>query len=117
MKKTNHIFIFLFSALIIGGCSKERIEQQVQVSEYESMNNYFDSKKQDEQEIEIIGKRRIGSKFRVGPPFVEKPQAANVSQDQTAPSRNHDQAAQQGFDGAARGKAGTFPKCKQGVDE
>ena len=55
MKNSKRIFIFLFSALIIGGCSKERIEQieETQLVNYESMNNYYDSKKQDEQEFII----------------------------------------------------------------
>jgi len=55
MKKSNSIFIFLFTAIIICSCSKERIEQveETQLNEYESMNNYFDSKKQEEQEFVI----------------------------------------------------------------
>ena len=31
-------------------------------------------KKKDEQDIEIVGKRRIISQFRIGQPFVENPQ-------------------------------------------
>lgn len=52
----------IFSALLplmmlfIGGCSKERIEtleEEKQLNEYQSINNYFIIKKQDEQEFII----------------------------------------------------------------
>ena len=59
MKTSNHS-ISLFVILIVTGtlffvsCSKERVEtKEQQMNEYQSMNNYFDSKKQDEQEFVI----------------------------------------------------------------
>jgi hypothetical protein len=55
MKTTNFLFAFLFVTATLSSCSKERVEQlkETQISEYESINNYFDSKKQDEQEFII----------------------------------------------------------------
>jgi hypothetical protein len=61
MKKSKLVLNVMLLALIIGisflsSCSKERIEteeEETQMNDYESMNNYYDSKKQDEQEFTI----------------------------------------------------------------
>jgi hypothetical protein len=61
MKNSKHFFNVIFLALILiisffSSCSKERIESQEeeeQLNDYQSMNNYYDSKKQDEQEFTI----------------------------------------------------------------
>ncbi len=58
--KTSGTIISLFVLTVISGallfvsCSKERTEsKEEQLNEYQSMNNYYDSKKQDEQEFVI----------------------------------------------------------------
>ena len=59
MKKSRFILSFISAAIIFNvaltiGCSKERVEpKEEQLNNYESMNNYFDSKKQEEQEFII----------------------------------------------------------------
>ncbi|HOU97283.1 MAG TPA: hypothetical protein PLP65_00380 [Bacteroidales bacterium] len=42
-----------FSSFFFVQCSKDRIEQKQQINEYEPINNYFDTKKQEEQEFVI----------------------------------------------------------------
>ncbi len=41
------------SSLAFVQCSKDRIEEKQQMNEYEPINNYFDNKKQDEQEFVV----------------------------------------------------------------
>ena len=61
MKKINFAnriiyFFFIFSICLFASCSKERIksqEEDQQLNDYQSMNNYYDSKKQPEQEFTI----------------------------------------------------------------
>lgn len=55
--KTKAIQLFLitfgFSLLIFSSCSRERIDSQDELNSYESIDDYLNDKKQDEQEFEI----------------------------------------------------------------
>jgi len=54
MKTKIQILLTLgLSFLLFIQCSKERIEEKQQINEYEPINNYFDTKKQQEQEFVI----------------------------------------------------------------
>ena len=47
-------FVLISGFILFYSCSKERVEpKEEQLNDYESMNNYYDSKKQDEQEFVI----------------------------------------------------------------
>ena len=50
-------YTIVMSMVVLGSCSKERVEpideEQEQLTDYQSMNNYYDTKKQDEQEFTI----------------------------------------------------------------
>jgi hypothetical protein len=47
------IFTLVVNMMFIGGCSKERTDPKEQVTNYNQMNDYYDTKKQKEQEFEI----------------------------------------------------------------
>jgi hypothetical protein len=49
------VFLLLLSTSFFNSCSKDRIEatEEEELSEYESINNYYNTKKQDEQEFVI----------------------------------------------------------------
>jgi len=51
--KIQFLLILALGSLFFIQCSKERIEDKQQVNEYEPINNYFDTKKQQEQEFVI----------------------------------------------------------------
>ena len=59
MKNSIRIFRLMFlgltiSTILFSSCKKDRIEsQEKQINDYQSMNNYFDTKKQHEQEFII----------------------------------------------------------------
>lgn len=54
MKTAFHFIVAtVISSFFFIQCSKDRIEQKQQMNEYEPINNYFDSKKQAEQEFVI----------------------------------------------------------------
>ncbi len=53
MKNIIFILVMSFIMLQMFSCSKDRITKKEQLNEYESINQYFDSKKQPEQEIII----------------------------------------------------------------
>ena len=59
MKNSIRIFRLMFlgltiSTILFSSCKKDRIEsQEKQINDYQSMNNYFDTKKQQEQEFII----------------------------------------------------------------
>ena len=48
------IIVVIISVIALSSCSKDRIEEEeTQLIEYQSINSYFDTKKQDEQEFVI----------------------------------------------------------------
>ncbi len=53
----NILIVLIFSLLLSNSCSKERIEpeeeEEEELNEYNTMNDYFDAKKQEEQEFVI----------------------------------------------------------------
>jgi len=45
--------LMIFGLFLLPGCSKERVEPKNEKNSYEEMDDYYDSKKQEEQEFEI----------------------------------------------------------------
>ena len=77
--------LLIASTMFLGSCSKERIEEEEELNEYSSMNDYMDTKKQEEQEFvitdtgsgPIVGSE--GTKVWIGKSILQFPNGDTVA--------------------------------------